>query len=72
MPLILFKKKKGHIGAWLAQLVHHATLDLGVIISSLTLGVEFNLKIKTDLHTNEQTETQKRLKLARLNNLALR
>ena len=27
-------------GAWLAQLVEHATVDLGVMSSSPTLGVE--------------------------------
>ena len=32
------------VGDWLAQLVEHPTLDLGVVSSSLTLGVELTLK----------------------------
>ena len=39
-------------GAWLAQLVEHATLDLGVVSMSPTLGVEITknqkLKIKPE------------------------
>ena len=31
-------------GAWLALLVEHTTLDLGVVSLSLTLGVEITLK----------------------------
>ena len=33
-------------GAWLAQLVEHATLDLGVMSSSSMLGIELMLKNK--------------------------
>ena len=33
-------KKLGQGGAWMAQLVEHATLDLGVMSSSPTLGIE--------------------------------
>jgi len=32
-------------GAWLAQLVEHATLDLGVVSWSLMLGVQLKKKI---------------------------
>jgi len=34
--------------AWLAQSVEHATLDLGVMSSSPTLGTELTLKKKED------------------------
>lgn len=34
------KKKKRLRGTWLAQPVEHATLDLGVVSLSLTLGTE--------------------------------
>ena len=33
-------KIKTHQGAWLAQVVEHGTLDLGVISSGPTLGVQ--------------------------------
>ena len=33
-------------GAWLAQLVEHATLDLRVMSSSPTVHIEFTLKKK--------------------------
>lgn len=36
-----FLKKREARGAWLAQSVEHATLDLGGVSSSLTLGIKF-------------------------------
>ena len=33
-------KKHSNMGAWLAQLVEHVTLDLRVVSSSPTLGLE--------------------------------
>ena len=33
------------MGAWVTQLVERVTLDLGVVSSSPTLGVEITLKI---------------------------
>lgn len=38
---------KSHWNAWLAQPIEHATLDLGVMSSSPTLGVEMTLKNKS-------------------------
>lgn len=38
-----YQKAKNSQGIWLAQSVKHATLDLGIVSSSPTLGTEFNL-----------------------------
>lgn len=40
----LFLNGRGR-GVWLAQSIEYVTLDLGVVISSLMLGVELTKKI---------------------------
>ena len=37
---VLYLRENNYGGAWLAQLVEHVTLDLGIVSSSPTIGIE--------------------------------
>lgn len=42
---LTLKKLSSRVAGWLAELVEHAILDLGVASSSPTFGIEITLKI---------------------------